>query len=117
MKMKPLKYIAYSVIVIASVITFLAFNGLFYFFGAYGFGGMHFECGNIDFRLSYDNYSAIINGEYLPKKNWRLINDDDVKVNKHYWVGSTHTYATIATTEPFSIVYYADGQKCEKFNE
>lgn len=109
-----LKILILAFILIIGGFYFITSNGVFYFFGSYGFGGVHYECENIDFRLSYDGFSAIINNEYLPKDNWRLINDNDTTL-KHYWVGSTHTYDTVLTSP--TITYYVDGHRCEPFKE
>ena len=117
MKSNLIKYISLFIAVIVFAISFVLSGGLFYFFGAYGFGGSHYECGNIDFRLSYGGYSAIINNEYLPEKNWRLVNDDDNQVNKHYWVGSNHTYVYVMNKPLSELGLYVDGQRCELFKE
>lgn len=111
------KCLAGAIATMAFVLWFILSGGIFYFFGDYGFGGVHYECGNIDFRLSYDGYSAYINGHYLSHDNWRLINDDNFHINKHYWVGSTHSYTTVQTDDSSSIDTYVDGRKCELFGE
>lgn len=113
---RVIKYAVATMVLIAMAIGFIISGGLFYFFGNYGVGGSHYECNNIDFRLSYDNYSAFINGEYLSSKNWRALPGDEINITKHYWVGSNHSYITVINESISSpITYYVDGKKCEKF--
>lgn len=72
---------------------------------------LHYSCGDLDFKLGSVNYDAIINGEHLKSKDWRLLPDPAGEVEpllRHKWLGSTHHYEV----NGMSMRTTLDGREC-----